>query len=103
MHPHQAQQPIQVVLNPVVVMERVGLDEAGILAGVKAGTFPKPIKFDGRVVWKEPDIQEWIAARIAAGDERVIALHPLLPAMERLIDVLTVEFIKEQSAVPPSP
>ena len=100
MHPRQAQQPIQVVLNPAAVMERVGLDEVGILAGVKAGTFPKPIKFDGRVVWKEPDIQEWIAVRIAAGDERVIALRRPSPAMERLIEVLAVEFIKEQSAVP---
>lgn len=82
-------------------MERVGLDEAGILAGVKAGTFPKPLKFDGRVVWNEPDIQEWIAARIDAGDERIIALHRLSQAMERLIGALAVESVKEASAASP--
>jgi predicted DNA-binding transcriptional regulator AlpA len=87
-------------------MERVGLDETGILAGVRAGTFPKPIKLDGRVVWKELDIQEWIAARIAAGDEAVIALQRLSPAMERsmerLIHALAEEFVREARAAHPS-
>lgn len=85
---------LQVVLDPAIVMACVGLDETGILAGVKAGTFPKPIKFDDRVVWKEPDIQAWITARTAAGDKVVIAPHQSSPAMDRLIHALAVEYAK---------
>ncbi len=95
MPPRQLRQPLHVVLDPEIVMARVGLDEAAILAGVNAGTFPKPIKVDGRVVWKEPDIQEWVTKRIEAGDEAVIALHQLSPAHERLIDLLAAQVVRE--------
>lgn len=85
----------QVVLDPAIVMARVGLDETGILAGVKAGTFPKPIKVSDRVVWKQDDVSAWVGARIAEGDEAVIALNRLSPAHQRLIDALTEMFIAE--------
>jgi prophage regulatory protein len=94
---------LTVVLDPAVVMSRTGLDQSSIVAGVAAGTFPKPIRLGDRVVWKQDDVSEWTSARINAGDETVIALQRLSPAMERLIGVLAVEFIKEQSAAPPSP
>ncbi len=89
-----------VVLDPDVVMSRTGLDQPSIVADVAAGTFPRPIKVSDRVVWKQDDISEWIAARIAAGDERIIALQRLSstmehPAMERLIEALAAEFVKE--------
>jgi predicted DNA-binding transcriptional regulator AlpA len=76
-------------------MARVGLNETEILAGVRADTFPKPIKFDGRVVWKDEDIREWVAARVTAGDKTVIALQRPSPAMDRLIDALAAEDLKE--------
>lgn len=91
---------LTVVLDPAVVMSRTGLDQPSIVAGVAAGTFPKPIKVGDRVVWNQDDVSDWIAARIAAGDERVIALQRLSsamehPAMERLIDALAAECVKE--------
>ena len=89
--PHQL---FEVVLSPAIVMDRVGMDEAGILAGVKAGTFPKPIKFDGRVVWRDADIREWTEQRLAAGDKKTIALNQLSPALERLIYDLSVKDAK---------
>jgi predicted DNA-binding transcriptional regulator AlpA len=93
--PHQL---FEVVLSPAIVMERVGMDEAGILAGVNAGTFPKPIKLDGRVVWKDQDIQKWIAQRVAAGDKKTAALNRYSPALGQLIDVLAAEDAKDYLA-----
>jgi predicted DNA-binding transcriptional regulator AlpA len=100
---------ITCVLNPAIVMSRTGLDQPSIVAGVAAGTFPTPIRLGDRVVWKQDDVSEWVRARIAAGDEAVIALQRLSPAMERamerLIDALADEFVKEELAaakkVPP--
>jgi predicted DNA-binding transcriptional regulator AlpA len=86
---------LTVVWGPAAVMSRTGLDHSAIVAGVAAGTFPKPIKSGDGVVWKQDDVSEWIRARIAKGDEAVIALNQPSPAMERLINALAVEYVKE--------
>lgn len=43
-----------------------GQKKSAIYAGIKAGTFPKPIRLSSRcVVWRESEIQAWIRRRIA--------------------------------------
>lgn len=51
-------------------MERTGLGKSSIYAGVKAGTFPAPVRLSARAVaWRETDIDRWINERttIAGG------------------------------------
>lgn len=49
------------------VKNRVGLGRTSIYAGVAAGTFPPPIPLSERAVgWLEAEIENWIAARVAA-------------------------------------
>jgi prophage regulatory protein len=46
----------------------VSLRRSSIYAGVKAKTFPAPIKLSRRAVaWRDSEIQAWIAGRISAG------------------------------------
>lgn len=46
----------------------VGLGKSSIYDGVKAGTFPAPLKLSRRAVcWPAASIDAWIAGRIAAG------------------------------------
>lgn len=50
------------------VEQQTGLKKSAIYAGAKAGTFPKPIRLSHRcVAWRESEVQEWIAQRIAEG------------------------------------
>jgi prophage regulatory protein len=86
---------LTVVLQPAAVMARTGLDHSSIVAGVAAGTFPKPIRMGDGVVWKQGDISEWAEARIAEGDEAVIALNQPSPALLRLVDALADAFVAE--------
>jgi prophage regulatory protein len=46
------------------VKVRVPYSRSTIYAGVKDGTFPKPVKLGGRAVaWRESDIDAWIESR----------------------------------------
>jgi len=48
------------------VIERVGLRRTAIYDGVKAGTFPQPIKLGRRcVAWPSDAIDLWVRERIA--------------------------------------
>lgn len=48
------------------VEQQTGLKKSAIYAGAKVGTFPQPIRLSRRcVVWRETEIQQWIAQRIA--------------------------------------
>jgi prophage regulatory protein len=55
------------------VIEVTGLRTSSIYEGIKAGTFPKPVKLnpDSRrsaVAWLESEVRQWQATRIAARD-----------------------------------
>jgi prophage regulatory protein len=49
------------------VEDRTGLSRSSIYAGIKAGTFPKPIQLGRQSVgWLESEIDAWLRQRIAA-------------------------------------
>ncbi|MDP2821698.1 MAG: AlpA family transcriptional regulator [Sulfuritalea sp.] len=49
------------------VESRTGLSRSSIYAGIKAGTFPKPIQLGTQSVgWLESEIDAWLRERIAA-------------------------------------
>ena len=49
------------------VEERTGFRKSSIYAGVKAGTFPAPVRLSARAVaWREADIDRWINERTTA-------------------------------------
>lgn len=49
------------------VEKRTGIKRTAIYAGVRAGTFPRPVKIGPRAsAWIESEISDWIAARIEA-------------------------------------
>ncbi len=49
------------------VESRTGLSRSTIYAGIKAGTFPKPIQLGAQSVgWLESEIDAWLLERIAA-------------------------------------
>ena len=48
-----------------VVEERTGLKKSSVYFGVKAGTFPAPVRLSARAVaWRESDIDRWISERM---------------------------------------
>lgn len=48
------------------VVHNTGLKKSAIYAAARAGTFPQPIRLSSRcVAWRESEIQQWIAQRIA--------------------------------------
>lgn len=50
-----------------LVEERTGFRKSSIYAGVKAGTFPAPVRLSARAVaWREEDIDRWITERTTA-------------------------------------
>jgi prophage regulatory protein len=54
------------LLRLPLVEDRTGLGKSSIYAGVKAGTFPAPVRLSARAVaWRESEIDQWIAARTA--------------------------------------
>lgn len=58
------------VLRRRQVEARTGLSRASIYAGVKAGTFPKPVNLGPNSVgWLEHEVAHWIASRIAQRDQ----------------------------------
>lgn len=58
--------PLRMLRRPEVE-RRTGLSCSTIYARIAARTFPSPIQLGGNVVaWLEAEIDDWIAARIAA-------------------------------------
>lgn len=50
------------------VEELTALKKSSIYAGVKAGTFPAPVRLSARAVaWRESDLAAWQAQREQAG------------------------------------
>jgi prophage regulatory protein len=55
------------ILRRKAVEERTGLPRSSIYAGMANGTFPPSISLSAKSVgWLEPEIDAWIAARVAA-------------------------------------
>ncbi|WP_374481323.1 helix-turn-helix transcriptional regulator [Zoogloea sp.] len=72
------QQPVSpapiVILRRREVEDRTGLRCSTIYEGIKARTFPAPVRLGPRSVgWLESEINNWLAARIAARDSSVEA------------------------------
>ena len=52
------------------VEERTGLRKSSVYFGVKAGTFPAPVRLSARAVaWRESDIDRWISERVTTGGQ----------------------------------
>ncbi len=55
------------ILRRKQVEARTGLSRSSIYLRVSEGTFPKPISLGSRAVgWVETELNDWLAARIAA-------------------------------------
>ena len=90
MHPNKRPQPVQashgaspqphdggVTITPQkpgklqrlpATMARTGLGRSSIYAGVRAGTFPAPVRLSARAVaWREEDLDKWVSERVTAG------------------------------------
>lgn len=51
------------------VEEKTGLSRATVYRKISEGDFPKPVHFSGNLnLWVEVEIDDWIAAKIAARD-----------------------------------
>lgn len=51
------------------VMQRTGLKRAHLYQEIRKGRFPRPLKIGARAsAWRASEVDEWIAARIAATD-----------------------------------
>lgn len=82
--------PFAVVLDPGEMMSRTGLDRDAIVAGVHAGTFPRPRLLKGQVVWNEPEVRDWIAANAPQRAKRALS-----PAILDLIDAMAEELVNK--------
>lgn len=50
------------------VMDATGCGKSTIYAGVKAGTFPAPVRLSARAVgWREEDLDKWVSERVKVG------------------------------------
>ena len=68
--PHEGNTPAKPgrLLRLPAVMERCALGRSSIYAGVKAGTFPAPVRLSARAVgWREEDIDKWVSERVKVG------------------------------------
>lgn len=55
------------ILRRKAVEDRTGLSRSSIYAGMADGSFPKQISLGAKSVgWLEPEVDGWIAARVAA-------------------------------------
>ena len=62
-----AERTVEKIARRKRVEARTGLSRSSIYAGIKAGTFPKPINLGPQSVgWLESEIDAWIRERIAA-------------------------------------
>lgn len=58
------------LLRLPAVEERTGLKKSTIYAGVKAKTFPAPVRLSARAVaFREEDIDRWISGRITTAGQ----------------------------------
>lgn len=58
------------LLRLPAVEERTGLKKSSIYAGVKAKTFPAPVRLSARAVaFREEDVDRWISGRITTGEQ----------------------------------
>jgi len=56
------------------VLEQTALSKTAAYAGIRAGTFPKPVQLGERAVgWVQAEIDAWVQARIAARDTEAVA------------------------------
>lgn len=57
------------LLRLPAVMERCALGRSSIYAGVRNGTFAKPVRLSTRAVaWREEEIDRWVSERVTTGD-----------------------------------
>ena len=57
------------LLRLPAVMERCALGRSSIYAGVKAGTFPAPVRLSARAVgFREWEIDRWVSERVKTGE-----------------------------------
>lgn len=58
------------LLRLPAVMERCALGRSSIYAGVKAGTFPAPVRLSARAVgFREDEIDRWVSERVKTGGQ----------------------------------
>lgn len=58
--------PRETLIRLPAVEATTGLKKSAIYAAMKGGTFPKCVRLGRRcVVWRDSDIQQWIAQRCA--------------------------------------
>ncbi len=58
------------LLRLPAVEERTGLKKSTIYAGVKAKTFPAPVRLSARAVaFREEDVDHWISGRITTNEQ----------------------------------
>lgn len=56
------------LLRLPAVMDLCALGRSSIYAGVKAGTFPAPVRLSARAVgFREEEISRWVAERVKTG------------------------------------
>jgi len=73
----QTQEAKTRILRRPVIEEITGLARSTIYAAIAAGTFPRPIHLGPRAVgWLETDIDQWLAARVAASRANAEGLQP---------------------------
>lgn len=55
------------LLRLFAVEDRTALKKSSVYAGVKAGTFPPPVRLSARAVaWREEEIDRWVSERTTA-------------------------------------
>lgn len=58
------------LLRLPAVEERTGFKKSSVYAGVKAGTFPAPVRLSARAVgWREEDLDKWVSERVTTGGQ----------------------------------
>lgn len=68
---HPAEPSALILCRLPQVRIRTGLSRSEIYRRIAGGDFPKPIKLGPRAsAWAEHEVTAWIAARIAARDEK---------------------------------
>ena len=56
------------LLRLPAVEDRTGFKKSSVYAGVKAGTFPAPVRLSARAVgWREEDLDKWVSERVKVG------------------------------------
>jgi prophage regulatory protein len=64
---HMTKQAVDQILRPREVIKITGLGRTTIWRGVKAGTFPRPIRLTSSTIgWCQTDLAHWLAKRRAA-------------------------------------